>query len=162
MGRKRRYTDEQLIAAVKDADAIVHVLRALGLRPTGGNYLTIRQKIKGLGLQISHWRGSAWTRGKRNPYAKPEFSLGDVLVKDSTYAHTMRLKNKLLKTGVFERRCMSCNLSEWLSMPIPLELHHVNGDRMDHRLENLQLLCPICHALTPTYRARNKGKISVS
>jgi predicted HNH restriction endonuclease len=32
---------------------------------------------------------------------------------------------------------------------------------MDHRLENLQLLCPNCHALTPTYRARNKGKIAV-
>ena len=28
-------------------------------------------------------------------------------------------------------------------------------DHIDNRLENLRLLCPNCHALTPTYRGRN-------
>jgi hypothetical protein len=79
MSRKRRYTDEQLIAAVAQADAFIHVLRTLGLRPAGGNYLTIRQKIKELGLQTSHWRGQAWLRGKKNPYAKPVNTLSEYL-----------------------------------------------------------------------------------
>jgi predicted HNH restriction endonuclease len=56
---------------------------------------------------------------------------------------------------------MRCELTEWLGQPIPLELHHVNGERTDHRLENLQLLCPNCHALTDTYRARNKQNAQV-
>jgi 5-methylcytosine-specific restriction endonuclease McrA len=30
-----------------------------------------------------------------------------------------------------------------------------NGSRSDQRLENLRLLCPNCHALTPTYRGKN-------
>lgn len=160
MNRKRRYTDEQLIAAVAQADAIVHVLRTLGLREAGGNYLTVRQKIKELGLQTSHWRGSAWLRGKPTFYDHTQ-SLDSILVKNSTYMSTARLKKRLINKGIFDPRCMSCQQEAWLSQPIPLELHHVNGDRMAHRLENLQLLCPNCHALTPTYRARNKGKIAV-
>lgn len=38
-----------------------------------------------------------------------------------------------------------------------LEIDHINGDSSDHRPENLRVLCPNCHALTPTYRARNTG-----
>ena len=53
---------------------------------------------------------------------------------------------------------MRCERSEWLGEPIPLELHHLNGERTDHRIDNLQLLCPNCHALTDTYRAKNKQK----
>lgn len=30
-----------------------------------------------------------------------------------------------------------------------------NGDHSDNRLENLQLLCPNCHAYTDNYRGKN-------
>ena len=33
-----------------------------------------------------------------------------------------------------------------------------NDDNGDDRLENLRLLCPNCHALTPTYRSRRRTK----
>jgi len=36
-----------------------------------------------------------------------------------------------------------------------VELHHINGDSRDNRLENLQILCPNCHALTDNYRGKN-------
>ncbi len=41
---------------------------------------------------------------------------------------------------------------------LSLELHHVNGDGQDNRLENLMLLCPNCHSQTDTWGARNKGR----
>ena len=40
---------------------------------------------------------------------------------------------------------------------IPLEIHHINGVRNDNRIENLRYLCPNCHALTDTYRGKNKA-----
>ncbi|TFG24210.1 MAG: hypothetical protein EU529_04875 [Promethearchaeota archaeon] len=34
----------------------------------------------------------------------------------------------------------------------PLDIHHIDGNRQNNRPENLELLCPNCHALTPNYK----------
>jgi hypothetical protein len=54
-------------------------------------------------------------------------------------------------------KCNECGISEWLSSPLVLEIDHVDGDAYNNRPENLRLLCPNCHAQTPTYKNRNKG-----
>ena len=36
-----------------------------------------------------------------------------------------------------------------------LELHHVNGEGKDNRLENILFLCPNCHSQTENYGKRN-------
>jgi len=35
------------------------------------------------------------------------------------------------------------------------ECHHIDGDKTNNILENLQLLCPNCHSQTNTFRGRN-------
>jgi len=40
---------------------------------------------------------------------------------------------------------------------IPVEVEHRDGDWRNNRPENLTLLCPSCHSLTPTYRGLNRG-----
>lgn len=38
-----------------------------------------------------------------------------------------------------------------------LEINHIDGNGINHSPENLEVLCPNCHALTDTYRGRNIG-----
>ena len=54
-------------------------------------------------------------------------------------------------------KCMVCNTEEWLGKPIPLEVDHINGDAGNNYPDNLRLICPNCHAQTPTHKAKNKG-----
>jgi 5-methylcytosine-specific restriction endonuclease McrA len=60
-----------------------------------------------------------------------------------------------------EARCERCGLTEWLGKPLPLQLHHVNGDGKDNRPENLQILCPNCHSQTDSWGGRIRRKIPV-
>ena len=45
-------------------------------------------------------------------------------------------------------------LSEWMGKPIPLELHHKDGNHYNNDLSNLEILCPNCHAQTDNYSRR--------
>lgn len=65
-----------------------------------------------------------------------------------------RLKNKLIEDGIKEHKCEKCKLTEWLGEKIPLELHHIDGNKFNNDLINLQLLCPNCHSKSEN----NSGK----
>jgi hypothetical protein len=66
------------------------------------------------------------------------------------------IQKRLINEGIIKPVCEICNISEWLNKPIPLELHHIDGNRHNHFLGNLKLLCPNCHSQTDTFRAKNK------
>jgi Homeodomain-like domain/HNH endonuclease len=66
------------------------------------------------------------------------------------------LKQRLLAAGLKRNRCERCGIESWLGEPLSMALHHVNGDGLDNRLENLALLCPNCHAQTPNFSGRNR------
>lgn len=154
MARKRRYTDEQLIEATKSSISISGVLDKIGLVKAGGNYKFIKFHIARLCLDTSHFLGQAHLRGKTHCWT-PTIPLEKILIENSLYFNINCLRKRLLKEGVFERKCYKCGLQEWLGQPISLELEHKNGNNRDNRIENLTLLCPNCHAQTPTYRGRN-------
>jgi DNA-binding CsgD family transcriptional regulator len=68
------------------------------------------------------------------------------------------LKGRLLAAGLKQSLCEECGLSSWRGKPLPLALHHVNGDGDDNRLENLQLLCGNCHSQTSNFSGKNRGR----
>ena len=55
-----------------------------------------------------------------------------------------------------------CQLCGWHEINpttgnMPLEVHHIDGNCLNNREDNLQLLCPNCHSLTPNAGALNRG-----
>lgn len=44
-----------------------------------------------------------------------------------------------------------------MGKPIPLDIHHIDGDFKNDKKENLKLLCKNCHAQTETYGSKNNG-----
>lgn len=67
------------------------------------------------------------------------------------------LKQKLIRDGIKENKCEICGNSKWLEQDIPLELHHKDGNHFNNELNNLQIVCPNCHALQPNNSGRNVG-----
>lgn len=148
------YTNEQLITAVKNSVSIAETCRLLGIKDAGANYQTVKKLINELNLDISHFTGRAWNQGKKYRIIKPARKLEDILTTNSNY-QSYKLSKRLINAGIKQHQCENCKLTHWLDQLIKLELHHINGDRTDNRIENIQLLCPNCHAYTDNYRGKN-------
>ena len=150
----KHYSINDVKKAIIKNKSMAGVLRDLGLRPAGGNYTTISRIIKDNSIDISHFTGQGWNVGLK---FRPMKHLKDdeVFIQNSTYKCSWRLRERLLNYRD-SRKCDKCGNTEWMGTPIPLEIHHINGNNLDNRFENLQILCPNCHAQTENFRGKNK------
>lgn len=60
----------------------------------------------------------------------------------------------------FNNKCVVCGWAKKhpITGVVPLEIEHIDGDSENNQENNLKLLCPNCHALTPFYKNLNRGK----
>ena len=144
---------ELLVRAVTESYSIREVLTRLGLVPAGGNYESVRKAIRVFGIDTSHLKGQGHLRGKTHDYGKRPL---DVILRRGKLENTFRLKRRLIAAGLKAHRCEWCGLTAWMGRPVPLELHHRDGDRTNNVLSNLELVCPNCHAQSDNYRGKNK------
>lgn len=135
--------------------SFTQALIKLGLNLHGGNHKTLRKLVIDESLDISHFKLTITPEFKA-----PARSLESVL-QLNTYYNSADLRKRLIKEGLLELRCYTKNCiitTEWLGLPVTLQLDHINGDHFDNRLENLRILCPMCHSQTRTFCGGNRSK----
>jgi 5-methylcytosine-specific restriction endonuclease McrA len=140
---------------VSDSRTITECLNKLGLTNKGRNNKTFLARVEEENISIEHIRkqsASVAQESKRIP-------LEDFLVLGREVKGSA-IKRKLIAAGLMKDECAVCGqLPEWNGKPLSLELDHINGNRLDNRIENLRIICPHCHSQTDTFRGRaNKGK----
>lgn len=136
-----RYSSEDIINIAKSVKSMSELLKCLGLKQAGGNFINMKKKLQLLGIDCEHWTGQAWSKGQR--------------LKDwSKYS-----KMEYVKTHMVKERghvCEYCKKSKWMGSKIPLEIHHIDGDRTNNKNDNLKLCCCNCHALTSNWRKQKQ------
>lgn len=152
MGRISKLDSEiDLKKAIEQYKSYAGVLKHFGLKPLGSNYRTIKNKIKKYNIDISHFTGQGHNKGK---IIGPKRTITEYL-NNNYFIKSYNLKRRLFIEGYKQKKCENCGLSEWMGVGIPLELDHIDGDNQNNNINNLKILCPNCHSLTPTFR-RNK------
>lgn len=140
---------------VNESRTITECLKKLGLVNKGRNNKTFLARIEEENISIEHIRrqsASVAQESKRIP-------LENFLVLGREVQGSA-VKKKLVSAGLMKDECSVCGqLPEWNGKPLSLELDHINGNRLDNRIENLRIICPHCHSQTDTFRGRaNRGK----
>lgn len=146
--KKYDWSKDQIQKAIEISDNYTEVLRNLNIPISGRNSDTLKRKIKEFNLDISHFTfNKQYKKGEEHS----RFKNVSEFLKENTVIKPYRLKLKLLHAGLKENKCECCGISEWHGKIINCQLHHINGDESDNRLENLMMLCPNCHSQTDNY-----------
>lgn len=144
MKKWEKFSKEEIEQFVKESYSYRQLGTKIGYNPNGGSLVkTMVEMVDKLQLDVSHFKGQGWN--KEN-YQYERFQKGKTIKNGGALKATIALRG---------RQCECCKNKDWLDNPIPLEVHHIDGDRLNNELSNLQLLCPNCHALTDNYRGKN-------
>ena len=133
------------------------VLRHLDIDIKGNNHNTVKNLVKYLNIDVSHFDHRKASRVNKS---KNVLSVEDVLVENSKHSR-QSLKRLIVENKLLEYKCAECGLSDsWNSKYLVLQIEHKNGKFNDNRLENLCYLCPNCHSQTQTFsKKKNNGPV---
>lgn len=144
MKKWEKFSKEEIEQFVKESYSYRQLGAKIGYNPDGGSLVkTMVEMVDKLQLDVSHFKGQGWN--KEN-YQYERFQKGKTIKNGCALKAISALRG---------HQCECCKNKDWLDNPIPLEVHHIDGDRLNNELSNLQLLCPNCHALTDNYRGKN-------
>ena len=158
----REYTKEWLEELCKTSYSYSEVLRKAGRKPGGGSNETLKKKILQFGIDVSHFTGQQWRKSPNHinteATSREKYSLDEVFRKNSTVTQKV-MRGYVERHKLIPYKCSKCGCDgKWQDGIISLEIDHIDGDNTNNELSNLRYLCPNCHALTETYRGKNKHK----
>lgn len=161
MVNRKRYSiiykidEEEFKNIIRNSANYSEAIRKCGYNNTG-NTRILKERIKELKLDTSHF-----IKNDNHKRTYTRKSNSEIFTENSKSSRSC-VKKRLYEHYGWEHKCNSCGLSEWTSrttgnkpVPIKLELEHKNGKNDDNRIENLELLCCLCHSYTSTWRSNN-------
>lgn len=141
---------EEILQWIKEKRTKTYMCKQLNCKPE-----TLNSYLEKMGIKYD---GQQFKKGQIKNGNKYE-TVFDYLAY-STCIKSQILKKKLIEEGIKEDKCEICGLSEWQGVKIPLELHHKDVNHYNNELDNLQILCPNCHAIQNGNSGAATGKTS--
>lgn len=143
-------SEKEIILACKKSSSMSEAASIMGL-----HFNTFKRYALQYGIYTPNQGG----RGKSKPYnGTDKIPLLEILEGKHPQYQTFKLKKRLIKEGLKKEKCEECGIENWNNKSLSFELDHIDGDRTNHKLENLQILCPNCHSQTSTFRSKNIRK----
>jgi hypothetical protein len=157
-------TNEEIQKIVNSVYSSAEMCRILKICDNGGNATRLRVFLKTNKIKTEHWTGQLWSKDKTSLdddrlRKNKEISL---IFTENSNASSSYVRKLLIKHNMKDYRCECGITTEWNGKSINLQMDHINGNRKNHRLENLRWLCPNCHSQTDTFCSRNGNKQKVS
>lgn len=152
--RNRKWTNEQLIDAVKTSNIKSEVIRKLGLKLHMSAYRTVNKYLSILNIDTSHLISHDMSYQRS---FKKKMSYDQIFINNSSTDYNY-VRRVIIKNNLIPYICKECGINSWMGKNLTLHLDHINGIGQDHRLENLRFLCPNCHSQTETYCGKNCAK----
>lgn len=141
----KQFSEEQFNLFVKESKSYRELGEKLGYCiNAGGSMTSLKNAVEFYNSDISHFLGRGWN--KEN-YDYRSFENGTIKTSGETTSNPL--------IALRGRKCEECGIEVWNEQPINLEVHHINGNRLNNELKNLRLLCPNCHSYTSTFRGKN-------
>lgn len=158
MGSVLKISREQLLDIISNSRSYRQAADKLGININSGHYVNDLKKLIGYHniteKDFVSYKGQSWNRGE----VLYDF---DEIFRQDTKASNYRIKQILLICKLKQNKCECCGSVSWMGIDLCLELHHINGNNKDARIENLQLLCPNCHSITQNYRRFKDNHIQI-
>lgn len=146
----KHISEEEIRSVVADSTNWSECCRKLGLAALTGTQSHFKHKCIKLGIDHSHF--VRWNKSN-NGGGTPPRPIEDYL-SNAYPISSDKLKKRLFKLKLKERRCEVCNLVEWHGKPAPLELDHIDSNHVNNNLDNLQILCANCHSVLTRERRK--------
>ena len=141
-----KVTNEDIIKACEEELTMSRAASRLKI-----HFNTLKRRALELGVYDPNQSGKGISK-KHNGNKIP---LREIIEGKHLYYQTNKLRKRLISEKIKTPQCEVCGIEEWLGKEISFELDHIDGDRTNHNLSNLRIVCPNCHSQTHTYRGKN-------
>ena len=137
-------TESEIKEAQGKARSAMEAARILGV-----SYNTYKKyaKLYGIFEDLKNPEGVGIQKGFN--IKKGKYSLDDILKGEYPDYPVWKLKRRLISNGYMLEKCNECGFEErrLTDHKVPLVLDHMDGDRTNHKYDNLRMLCLNCSFL---------------